>query len=89
MTQRDDLPDASEVTLPQGGEGGVDRPSPPGYHDPAERGSDAAPEPPPEADAERLESALRDGAGFLRIADPDGPRRRAEETEEGPGTSLP
>jgi hypothetical protein len=88
MSERDELPDASEVTLPEGGEGGVDRPAPPGFHDPAERGSETAAETPPQEDAERLESALREGAGFLRIADPEAPRRRAQETEEGPGTSL-
>ena len=39
-------------------------------------------------DAERMESALREGAGFLRIADPLSVERARQETEEGPGTSL-
>jgi hypothetical protein len=80
--------EAAEVTLPQGRDGGVDRPERPGQVDPAARGSEEAAEPPPEADAERLESALREGAGFLRIADPLSVERSREETEEGPGTSL-
>ena len=80
--------EAEEITLPEGGEGGVDRPEQPGYVDPAARGSESAAEPPPQDDAERLESALRDGAGFLRIADEHSVARAREETEEGPGTSL-
>lgn len=81
--------EAQEVTLPGGRDGGVDRPEPPGYVDPAARGSESAAEPPPQDDAEQLESALREGAGFLRIADPLSVERAREETEEGPGTSLP
>jgi hypothetical protein len=80
--------EAAEVTLPGGGDRGVDRPDPPGYVDPASRGSDQAAEPPPQADAEQLESALREGAGFLRIADEQSVARSREETEDGPGTSL-
>jgi hypothetical protein len=80
--------DAAEITLPEGRDGGVDRPDRPGYVDPASRGSQEAAEPPPEADAEQLESALREGAGFLRIADEHSVARAREETEDGPGTSL-
>jgi hypothetical protein len=81
--------EAEEVTLPGGGDRGVDRPEPPGYIDPAARGSESAAEPVPQDDAEQLESALREGAGFLRIADPQSVERARQETEEGPGTSLP
>ena len=81
--------EAEEVTLPGGGEGGVDRPAPPGRIDPAARGSETAAEPVPQDNAEQLESALREGAGFLRIADPLSVERARQETEEGPGTSLP
>jgi hypothetical protein len=82
--------EADEITIPQGGgdTGGVDRPEPPGYVDPAVRGSETAAEPPPQDDAEQLESALREGAGFLRIADENSVRRAQAETEDGPGTSL-
>lgn len=81
---------AEEITVPQtDGTGGVDRPSPPGYHDPAERGSERAAQPPPNRDAEQLEEALRRGAGTLGPADPYEDRRREAETEPGPGTSLP
>jgi hypothetical protein len=80
---------AAETTIQETqGQGGVDRPSPPGYVDPASRGSEAAAEPPPEDDAEELESALREGAGFLRIADEHSVARAKQPTEEGPGTSL-
>jgi hypothetical protein len=81
--------EAAEITIPQGADtGGVDRPEPPGYVDPAVRGSETAAEPPPQDDAEELESALREGAGFLRIADENSVRRAQAETEDGPGTSL-
>jgi hypothetical protein len=81
--------EADEITIPQGADtGGVDRPEPPGYIDPAVRGSETAAEPLPQEDAEQLESALREGAGFLRIADENSVRRAQAETEEGPGTSL-
>jgi hypothetical protein len=81
--------EAEEITLPGGGEGGVDRPQPPGFIDPAVRGSETAAEPVPQDDAEQLEAALREGAGFLRIADEQSVARARQETEEGPGTSLP
>jgi hypothetical protein len=32
--------EAEEITLPEGRDGGVDRPEPPGYVDPAARGSE-------------------------------------------------
>jgi hypothetical protein len=81
--------EAEEITLPVGQDtGGVDRPERPGYVDPAVRGSETAAEPLPQDDAEQLESALREGAGFLRIADEDSVRRARAETEDGPGTSL-
>jgi hypothetical protein len=54
----------------------------------AEPDSARAAETPPHADAERLESALRE-AGSLGPADPDAEQRRRRPTEEGPGTSLP
>ena len=81
--------EAQEITLPRGDDRGVDRPEPPGHIDPAVRGSESAAEPLPQDDAEQLESALREGAGFLRIADPLSVERARAETEEGPGTSLP
>jgi hypothetical protein len=80
--------EADEITIPRGADtGGVDRPSH-GETDPASRGSETAAEPPPEDDAEELEAALREGAGFLRIADEHAVQRARQETEEGPGTSL-
>lgn len=77
---------AEEITLPRGDKM-PDDPIPPGQ-DPAARGSERAGDPPPMADAEALESALRDGVGFLGPADPAAEQRRTAETEEGPGTSL-
>lgn len=80
---------AEEITLPQnGGTGGVDRPSPPGFVDPAVRGSESAAEPLPQDNAEQLESALREGVGTLGPADPYAQQRREAPTEDGPGTSL-
>ena len=80
---------AEEITVQETqGTGGPDRPAPPGYVDPASRGSEAAAEPIPQDDAEQLESALREGAGFLRIADEDAVKRARQPTEDGPGTSL-
>ena len=81
--------EAEEVTIPEGHDtGGVDRPAPPGYIDPAVRGSESAAEPIPQDNAEQLESALREGAGFLRIADENAVKRARQPTEDGPGTSL-
>ena len=81
---------AQETTIQETeGTGGPDRPTPPGHLDPAVRGSESAAEPLPQDDAEQLESALREGAGFLRIADERAVQRRQAPTEEGPGTSLP
>jgi hypothetical protein len=77
-----------EITWPDDPQGGVDRPSPEGFRDPAARGSEEAAKPPPQEDAEALESALRDGAGFLRPADEYAEQRRTQSTEDGPGTSL-
>jgi hypothetical protein len=78
---------AAEVTIPQtDGTGGVDRPS--DQLDPAVRGSETAAEPLPQDNAEQLESALREGAGFLRIADENQVKRARQATEDGPGTSL-
>ena len=78
---------ADEITIPEGADtGGVDRPSH-GEIDPAVRGSETAAEPLPEDDAEQLD-ALREGAGFLRIADEQSVARAQQPTEEGPGTSL-
>ena len=82
------LPDGSEITWPDDRQGGVDRPSPPGYTDPAARGSEKAAKPPPQEDAEQLEAALREGGGFLRPADEYAVERRRQPTEDGPGTSL-
>ncbi len=80
---------AQEVTVQETqGTGGPDRPAPPGYIDPAVRGSESAAEPIPQDNAEQLESALREGAGFLRIADENAVKRAQQPTEEGPGTSL-
>lgn len=80
---------AAEITVPEtDGTGGADRPSPPGFLDPAVRGSETAAEPLPQDNAEQLESALREGAGFLRIADEQSVARRQAATEDGPGTSL-
>ena len=98
MTQQDrepgagaepSLPEGAEITWPDDRQGGVDRPSPPGYRDPAAKGSVEAAKPPPQEDAEQLESALREGPGFLRPADEYAEERRRQPTEEGPGTSLP
>lgn len=80
---------AAEITVDETqGTGGVDRPTPPGTLDPAVRGSETAAEPLPQDNAEQLESALREGAGFLRIADEHSEARKRLETEDGPGTSL-
>ena len=80
---------AAEITVqPTQGTGGPDRPSPPGFIDPAVRGSETAAEPLPQDNAEQLESALREGAGFLRIADENQVKRARQPTEDGPGTSL-
>ena len=79
--------EADEITIPDGrGNAADDRPD--GYLDPAIRGSESAAEPIPQDNAEQLESALREGAGFLRIADEDAVKRARQPTEEGPGTSL-
>jgi hypothetical protein len=81
--------ESDEVTIPEGQDtGGVDRPAAPGHMDPAIRGSESAAEPIPQDNAEQLESALREGAGFLRIADENSVKRAKQATEEGPGTSL-
>jgi hypothetical protein len=80
---------AAEITLPETqGTGSPDRSSPPGTLDPSVRGSETAAEPLPQDNAEQLESALREGAGFLRIADEHAEARKRLETEDGPGTSL-
>jgi hypothetical protein len=80
---------AQETTIQETqGTGGPDRPTPPGHLDPAVRGSETAAEPLPQDNAEQLESALREGAGFLRIADEHAVARREAPTEDGPGTSL-
>jgi hypothetical protein len=80
---------AKEVVVQETqGTGGPDRPAPPGFIDPAVRGSETAAEPLPQDNAEELESALREGAGFLRIADEQSVERARQPTEEGPGTSL-
>jgi hypothetical protein len=76
--------EAEEVTIPSGLSGRDDD----GGLDPAVRGSETAAEPLPQDDAEELESALREGAGFLRIADEDSVKRAQQPTEDGPGTSL-
>ena len=78
---------AEEITVPERDAVGADDPLPPGG-DPAARGSEHAADPPPMADAEALESALRDGAGFLGPADEFAEERRTAPTEDGPGTSL-
>ena len=79
--------ESDEITIPEGQEtAGDDRPD--GYLDPAVRGSESAAEPIPQDNAEQLESALREGAGFLRIADENSVKRAKQATEEGPGTSL-
>ncbi len=80
---------AQETTIQETqGTGGPDRPSPPGFLDPAVRGSETAAEPLPQDNAEQLESALREGVGSLGPADPYAEQRRAAPTEDGPGTSL-
>ena len=80
---------AQEITVQETqGTGGPDRPTPPGMLDPAVRGSETAAEPLPQDNAEQLESALREGAGFLRIADENAVKRAQGPTEDGPGTSL-
>jgi hypothetical protein len=76
--------DADEITLPEGT--GADRSGT--GPDPAARGSETAAETPAQDDAEELESALREGAGFLRIADENAVKRARQPTEDGPGTSL-
>lgn len=76
--------EADEITIPSGLEGRDER----GGIDPAVRGSETAAEPLPQDDAEELESALREGAGFLRIADENAVKRAQQPTEDGPGTSL-
>ncbi|HST65989.1 MAG TPA: hypothetical protein VLM05_12445 [Mycobacteriales bacterium] len=78
--------DADEITIPEGQDTTDDRPE--HYMDPAIRGSESAAEPIPQDNAEQLESALREGAGFLRIADEDSVKRARQPTEDGPGTSL-
>lgn len=78
--------EADEITIPEGQRTGDDRPE--NYVDPAVRGSESAAEPIPQDNAEQLESALREGAGFLRIADENAVKRAQQPTEEGPGTSL-
>ncbi|MFL6129888.1 MAG: hypothetical protein ACJ73E_12590 [Mycobacteriales bacterium] len=90
LSDPDELADsAAEITVPEtDGTGGPDRPARPGTLDPSVRGSETAAEPLPQDNAEQLESALRDGAGFLRIADEHAEARRRLETEEGPGTSV-
>ena len=81
---------AAETTVQETqGTGGPDRPTPPGTLDPSVRGSETAAEPLPQDNAEQLESALREGAGFLSIADEQSEARKRLETEDGPGTSLP
>ena len=79
--------DAAEITIPERDAVQPDD-SPPAGQDPAARGSERAGDPPPMADAEALESALRDCAGFLGPADEFAEERRRAETEDGPGTSL-
>ena len=90
LSNPDELAERAQETVIQEtpGTGGPDRPAPPGRLDPAVRGSESAAEPIPQDDAEQLESALREGAGFLRIADENAVKRRAAPTEDGPGTSL-
>lgn len=79
---------AQETTIQETqGTGGPDRPAN-GRMDPAVRGSETAAETPPQDNAEQLESALREGAGFLRIADEHAVARARQPTEDGPGTSL-
>ena len=78
--------EADEITIPEGQDTSDDRPE--NYMDPAIRGSESAAEPIPQDNAEQLESALREGAGFLRIADENSVKRAKQATEEGPGTSL-
>jgi hypothetical protein len=77
---------SAEITVPKTGTA-PDAKLPPGT-DPAAAGSERAGDPPPMRDAEALESALRDGVGFLGPADEHAEQRRAAETEDGPGTSL-
>jgi hypothetical protein len=80
---------AAEITAQETqGTGGPDRPTPADTLDPSVRGSETAAEPLPQDNAEQLESALREGAGFLRIADEHSEARKQLETEDGPGTSL-
>ena len=78
---------AAEITIPQNDGVAGDDKLPPGT-DPAARGSERAADPPPMADAEALESALRDGVGFLGPADEYAEQRRQAPTEDGPGTSM-
>lgn len=87
MTDPSQLEDQSaEITLPTGGDAPDER-LPPGA-DPAAAGSERAGDPPPMRDAEALESALRDGVGFLGPADEHAEARRNAATEDGPGTSM-
>ena len=78
---------AEEITIPERDAVQPDDSLPPGQ-DPAARGSEHAADPPPMRDAEALESALRDGVGFLGPADEFAEQRRTAPTEDGPGTSL-
>lgn len=79
--------ESDEITIPDGRDpAGDDRAD--DFIDPAVRGSESAAEPIPQDNAEQLESALREGAGFLRIADENSVKRARQATEEGPGTSL-
>lgn len=90
MTKPNEQEDqAADVTLPQyDGTGGGDWSVKPGTMDPSVRGSETAAETVPQDNAEQLESALREGAGFLRIADENAVKRAQLPTEDGPGTSL-
>ncbi|NHC13770.1 hypothetical protein [Motilibacter deserti] len=50
--------------------------------------SDAAAKPPAQPDAEQMESALREGGPLVRDDPAREQARRAQPTEDGPGTSL-
>ncbi len=54
--------------------------------DPEHARSELAGETPPHADAEKMESALREGGPLA--GDPYAEARRVQPTEPGPGTSL-
>lgn len=56
-------------------------------YDPEHASSERAAETPAQADAEQMESALRE-RGPLAPDDPYAVQRRVQETELGPGTSL-